>query len=178
MSAVTAGQVYELFFLAASGAMGLVALGTHVLGRRIGHRQALVGTLALVGSFTFAGAYGGLPPAVARVPVAIAVAFLYVPVGVAWPIVRLVTDHSRETVARVFPGAWMAGLVIALVTQALGANLAGLVADTPALFGVDGYVGFLAYNAAVGVVVGLICLPLLAHEDRGTLATITGRGSP
>ena len=172
--------MYELFFLAASGAVGLVALTIHVFGRQIGHVQSLIGTLALVGSFTFAGAYGGLPPSAARVPVTLGVAFLYVPVVVGWLVVHTASDHPSSAVARVLPGAWMAGLVVALASQAFGPNLGPLVVATPGLFGVTGYLGFLAYNVALGVVVGVICLPLLAREDtdRGVLASFIPRKAP
>lgn len=159
--------LYEVFFLAASGAVTLLALAAHVVGRQIGHRQALVGMVALVGSFTFAGAFGGLPLSAAPVPVALTWAFLFLPTGVGWGVARLAGDHPPERVARVFPGAWMAALVAALVTQAAGVDLAELVAGTPGLFGLPGFVGFCAYVAAVGVVAGGCCLALL-HGNRAT----------
>lgn len=168
--------IYELFFVAASGAVVILAPSAHVVGRRIGHQAAVVGTLALVGAFTFAGAFGGLSLAVARVPVALAAAFLYLPTGVGWVVTRLTSDADPEAVARVFPGAWMIALVTALVSQAIGPGLEPLVAGTPALFGIDGYVGFLGYTAAVGVVVGLAAR-LLLSGDRATrvVAGLTAR---
>ena len=167
MSGVATGHVYGLFFLAASAAVVLLALSTYVLGRQIGHERALVGMCGLVGLFTVVGGIGGLGPDAARVPVLLGVAFLYVPLAVGAAVARRVTARGWREVCRTLIGGWMAALVLALVTQAAGASLDAVIAWSPELFGVDWYVGFLAYMALVGVVSGAVTAGLLTWTDEG-----------
>ena len=161
--------MYGLFFLAASAAAVLLSLSTYVLGRRVGHERALPATLVLVGGFTAVGAVGGFGGEAARFPVLVGLAFLYVPVGVGGPLARAVTDRGWRAVCRRLIGGWMAALVVSLVTQAAGAPLDALLARTPGLFGVDWYLGFLAYMVGVGVLTGGFTAGLLAvggrHDD-------------
>jgi len=160
--------LYELFFLAGSAAVVLLSLTAHVVGRQVGHAPALGGTLGLVGLFTTVGAVGGLGVEAATIAVSLSTAFLLVPVVVGVGVARLLTGRSAGDIARVFPGAWMAGLLLALLTQAAGAKLGRILAGTPGLFGVDWFVGFLTYTTAVGVVCGLVAVPLLTSSDAGT----------
>lgn len=170
MTVQLAGSVglYELFFLAGSAAVVLLSLTAHVVGRQVGHAPALGGTLGLVGLFTIVGAVGGLGSEAATIAVSLSGAFLFVPVGVGVGVARLLTGRSAGDIARVFPGAWMAGLLLALLTQAAGAKLGSVLAGAPGLFGVDWLVGFLAYTTALGVVCGLVAVPLLTSSDAGT----------
>jgi hypothetical protein len=159
--------LYELFFLAASAVVVLLALAAHVLGRQLGHARALGGTLTLVGIFTAIGAFGGLTTDAAVVSLLLGGAFLYVPVVVGGAVAHVVTGYSLENVARVFPGAWMAALVAAMLTQAAGAKLGTVLAGTPGVFGVDWYLGFLAYTVVIGLLSGVACVPLLTSGSEG-----------
>lgn len=154
MSEVVTGDVYGLFFLAASAAVVLLALSAYVLGRQVGHERALAVVLGLVGAFTVVGGVGGLGPEAARVPVLLGVAFLYVPVAVGGSVARVATDRGWREVCRLLIGGWMVALVLALVTQAAGASLAAVISWGPALFGVDWFGGFLAYMLVVGALAG------------------------
>ncbi|MEZ3116149.1 hypothetical protein RYH80_09505 [Halobaculum sp. MBLA0147] len=167
MTPIGAAGLYELFFLAASAAVVLLSLAAHVVGRQVGHARALGGTLALVGGFTLVGAVGGLGRGATLVAVALGCGFLYVPAGVGLAVGHLVSGRSLEAVARVFPGAWMAALVVALLSQAAGAQLGTVLAGTPGLFGLDWYVGFLAYLVGVGVLAGLAAVPLVTSSAEG-----------
>lgn len=160
--------LYELFFLAGSAAVVLLSLTAHVVGRQVGHARALGGTLALVGGFTLVGAVGGLRGDAAAVAVLLSGAFLFVPVGVGAGVARLLTGQSAADIARVYPGAWMAGLLIALLTQAAGAKLGTVLAGAPGLLGVDWFLGFLLYTVVLGVVCGLVSVPLLTTGEEGT----------
>ncbi|WP_435124444.1 hypothetical protein [Halobaculum sp. D14] len=156
---------YGLFFLAASAVVVLLALSTHVLGRMVGHERALPAVLGLVGGFTLVGALGGLPASAATHPLLLGFAFLYVPVGVGAVVAKGVTARRWRAVCRLLLGGWMAALVFALVTQAAGASLDVVIGWTPALFGVDWYVGFLGYMTLLGVVAGAATVGLLRRTD-------------
>lgn len=160
-------SLYELFFLAASAVVVLLTLAAHVLGRQLGHARALGGTLALVGGFTVVGALGGLTTEAAVISLLLGGAFLYVPVIVGGTVAHVVTGYSPNDIARVFPGAWMAALVAAMLTQAAGAKLGTVLAGTPGILGVDWYLGFLAYTVAIGFLSGLACVPLLTTSSDG-----------
>ncbi|MFC7135512.1 hypothetical protein ACFQRB_00570 [Halobaculum litoreum] len=125
------GSLYQLFFLAASAVVVLLALSTYVLGRLIGHDRALGTMLALVGVFTGTGAGFGLPPSAAALPLALGFAFLYVPVGVGGLVAKGVSSAPWREVCRLLLGGWMAALVVALVTQAAGASLPRLIGWAP-----------------------------------------------
>lgn len=168
MSGVATANVYGLFFLAASAAVVLLALTTYVVGRQLGHERALVAMFGLVGAFTLVGGVGGLGPDGARVPVLLGVAFLYVPLVVGGAVAKVVTARGWREVCRVLLGGWMAALVLALVTQAAGASLDAVISWSPALFGVDWYVGFLAYMGVVGLVAGGATVVLLSRSLRET----------
>ncbi|WP_277555133.1 hypothetical protein [Halobaculum limi] len=167
-------SVYQLFFLAASAVVVLLALSTYVLGRLIGHARALVTMLALVAVFTGVGAGFGLPPSAAVLPLALGFAFLYVPVGVGAVIAKGVSVAPWREVCRLLIGGWMAALVVALVTQAAGASLPTLIGWTPGLFGVEWYVGFLAYMIVLGVVAAGFTLVLLARGDGEETPAVAG----
>ncbi len=167
MQLASVAGLYELFFLAASAAVVLLSLTAHVVGRQLGHARALGGTLLLVGGFTVVGGFGGLSWQTAVVSTLLSGAFLYVPVVVGTTVAYVLTRRSVEAIARVFPGAWMAGLVIALLTQAAGAKLGTVLAGTPGVFGLDWFFGFLAYTVGVGVVSGLAAAPLLTSSEEG-----------
>lgn len=166
---------YGLFFLAASAVVVLLALSTYVLGRRVGYERALPATLLLVGGFTAVGAVGGFGPAVARMPVLVGFAFLYVPVGVGGWLARTVTGRGWREVCRLLLGGWMAALVVSLVSQAAGASFATLIGRTPGLLGVDWYLGFLVYMVGVGLLTGAFTVGLLAWGDREA-ASVGARG--
>ncbi|UIO99388.1 hypothetical protein Hbl1158_12755 [Halobaculum sp. CBA1158] len=172
--AVGPASLYQLFFLSASAAVVLLGLSTYVLGRLIGHDRALGAMLALVAVFTGVGAGFGLPPDAARIPVALGFAFLYVPVGVGGLVAKGVSVAPWREVCRLLIGGWMAALVVALVTQAAGASLPALIGWTPGLFGLEWYVGFLAYMALLGVVAGAVTLALLARDGRGEATVVAG----
>ncbi|MFB6176781.1 MAG: hypothetical protein ABEI99_06490 [Halobaculum sp.] len=160
--------LYELFFLAASAVVVLLTLAAHVLGRQLGHARALGGTLSLVGVFTAVGAVGGLTTEAAIISILLGGAFLYVPVAVGGAVAHLVTESPPNDIARVFPGAWMAALLVALLTQAAGAKLGTVLAGTPGLLGVDWYLGFMVYTICIGLVSGAACVPLLTASGEGT----------
>ncbi|ESP88189.1 hypothetical protein [Candidatus Halobonum tyrrellensis] len=166
---------YGLFFLAASAAVVLLSLSTYVLGRRVGYERALPATLLLVGGFTAVGAVGGFGAAVARMPVLVGVAFLYVPVGVGGWVARAVTGRGWRAVCRLLLGGWMAALVVSLVSQAAGASFGTLIGWAPGLLGVDWYLGFLVYMVGVGLVTGAFTVGLLAWDDREA-ASVGARG--
>lgn len=165
MSGVATANVYGLFFLAASAVVVLLALSTYVIGRQLGHERSLVGVLGLVGAFTLVGGVGGLGPGGARVPILLGVAFLYVPLAVGAAVAKGVTGRGWREVCRVLIGGWMAALVLALVTQAAGASLDAVISWSPGLFGVDWYVGFLAYMGVVGLVAGGATAALLTRSS-------------
>lgn len=167
-------NLYQLFFLAASAVVVLLALTTYVLGRLIGHDRALGAMLALVAVFTGAGAGFGLPTDAARLPVALGFAFLYVPVGVGGLLAKGVSQGSWREVCRLLIGGWMAALVVALVTQAAGASLPTLIGWAPGLFGVEWYVGFLAYMTLLGVAAGGFTLVLLARNGGEEMPAAAG----
>ena len=165
MSGVATGDVYGLFFLAASAAVVLLALATYVIGRQVGHERALVAVLGLVGVFTVVGGIGGLGFAAARIPLLLGVAFLYVPIAVGAAVARGLSDRDWREVCRVLLGGWMAALVLALVTQAAGASLDAVISWGPTLFGLEWYAGFLAYMAVVGLVAGGATVALLSRSS-------------
>lgn len=167
MSLAGSSGLYELFFLAGSAAVVLLALSAHVIGRQLGHARALAGTLLLVGGFTVIGAFGGLSREAATISLLLGGAFLYVPVLVGGGIARVLTGRPLEDIARAFPGGWMIGLLAALVSQAAGAKLGAILDGTPGIFGVEWFLGFLAYTFCVGVTSGLACVPLLTNSDEG-----------
>ncbi|GAA0207770.1 hypothetical protein [Halobaculum roseum] len=167
-------SLYQLFFLAASAVVVLLALSTYVLGRLIGHDRALGAMLALVAVFTGVGAGFGLPADAARLPLALGFAFLYVPVGVGGLLAKGVSPAPWREVCRLLIGGWMAALVVGLVTQAAGASLPALIGWTPGLFGVEWYVGFLAYMTLLGVVAGGVTLGLLARGDAEESVVVAG----
>lgn len=168
-------SLYQLFFLAASAVVVLLALSTYVLGRLIGHDRALGAMLALVAVFTGTGAGFGLPADAATLPLALGFAFLYVPVGVGGLIAKGASVAPWREVCRLLIGGWMAALVVALVTQAAGASLPALIGWTPGLLGVEWYVGFLGYMTALGVVAGGFTLVLLKRGD-GEAAPVAAGG--
>lgn len=159
--------LYQLFFLAASAVVVLLALSTYVLGRLVGHERALGVMLTLVAVFTGVGAGFGLPPGTAALPLLLGFAFLYVPVCVGGLLAKAVSGRPWRDVCRLLLGGWMGALVVALVTQAAGASLPALIGWTPGLFGVEWYAGFLAYMTLLGVVAGGATIALLGRgEDR------------
>ncbi|MFC7069614.1 hypothetical protein [Halobaculum lipolyticum] len=172
--AVGPESLYQLFFLAASAVVVLLALSTYVLGRLIGHDRALGAMLALVAIFTGTGAGFGLSASAATLPLALGFAFLYVPVGVGGLLAKGVSMAPWREVCRLLIGGWMAALVVALVTQAAGASLPALIGWTPGLFGVEWYVGFLAYMAALGLAAGGFTLVLLKRGDGEETPVVAG----
>ncbi|WP_435062560.1 hypothetical protein [Halobaculum sp. EA56] len=167
-------SVYQLFFLAASAVVVLLALSTYVLGRLIGHERALGAMLALVAVFTGVGAVFGLPADAATLPLLLGFAFLYVPVGVGGLLAKGVSVAPWRDVCRLLIGGWMAALVVALVTQAAGASLPALIGWAPGLLGVEWYLGFLAYMALLGVVAGGFTLVLIARDDGAGAPAVAG----
>ena len=171
---VGSASLYQLFFLAASAVVVLLALSTYVLGRLIGHDRALGAMLALVAVFTGVGAGFGLPPEAAALPLALGFAFLYVPVGVGGLLAKGASVAPWREVCRLLIGGWMVALVVALVTQAAGASLPALIGWTPGLLGVEWYVGFLGYMTLLGVAAGGFTVVLLRRGDGDSSVVAVG----
>lgn len=163
MTNVGPGLVYGLFLL---GAPFLVAapvliLATFLERRTASFSEALAYTLLLhaaaygaVGLGTGFGLEGAATPAL--------LGLLYVaPIAPAWPAVRLLTRASPDASLRRATQGWVAGhaalLATGLALPLAGApSIVGLVADTPALLGIAGLSGYIAYNAGVALAAGLI----------------------
>lgn len=163
MTNVGPGLVYGLFLL---GAPFLVAapvliLATFLERRTSSFSEALAYALLLhAAAYLAVGLGTGFTLEGAVIPAVLGI--LYVsPIAPAAPGVRLLAGTDWDASLRRATQGWVAGhgllLALGLALPLAGApSIIGLVADTPALLGIGGLSGYLAYNAGVALAAGLI----------------------
>ncbi|MFC4357571.1 hypothetical protein ACFO0N_06355 [Halobium salinum] len=175
MTNVGPGFVYGLFALAALPLLALpVTFLAHLLRRPLGgFGRGLAGALAVplvVGGF-LAG-LTGLDLDTASIPLLLGGAYVLVPLGVGWTVL-LAVGADAEVGLRWAVDGWVVATTLATLATFVGFGMVRFVTDTPSLFGVAWFGGYLAYLVGVGALGGV--LGSLAYRwRRGASTTPTG----
>lgn len=143
--------VYGFFFFAAVGILAAPLTVATLVLEALGHRAARALGYSLVaacgvGSVVAVAAFGS---EAGLIPVALGVPFLLVPLTIAVAVLRFAAvdgDHAAHAAVLSFPVA----AFLALLSWPL-VSLVDVTSRAPALFGVSGFAGYLAYLVGVGV---------------------------